>query len=705
VSKVKDYKIVWDKSQHQEFEEFLAKYDYGAYDVEATGVNVRKDKIIGLAFCGEPGVAMYYPLYYYNSKTGCLEAMQENLDKVKHFLEVIQKKDLLMWNGSYDGRITKNDLKVDLVNSILAEGQLLKHTLDEDSPSFALKETAIELQDKIGLDEQDVANQEQEELKESILKNGGSYIKTDKDFWKADTEVLGIYGCADVDLTLRICEYYNGKLEEEDLIDFFYDEEVMPLYREVTVPMEDHGVKIDMELILKTKQEVQKDMDRISESVLTQLQENVDAQRWYYERVMKCCEAKNSGNFAQKYVEYFNLDMPMSEKTGKYSITKKTKEALDSPYREFLLDGEFSHSKDDEFEIKELVYFSKLKEGEEPVNIFSKPQMAEIVFDYMNIKPLSRTKKGNPQFNEDMVNWLAEEGIAWAKPLRTFNKLNKIMGTYLDRFIDAQENGFYYFSYKQWGTISGRYGSDAQQLPRPMEDGQDEDIIVKYVNRIRAFFIAEEERVFIDSDYESLEPHVFAHVSGDDGLKDIFRNGHDFYSSIAIPAEGLYEYSPDKKADNYLGKMDKQKRQNAKEYALGVPYGMTDYALGMTLAIPTDEAQDIINGYLGRFKNLKLWMDRSKYKAVTEGYVQSEVGRVRHLGRVKEIYSIYKDSLLNWKVRKKLLKTMEKEEILALYRDYKNGVNNARNFQIHRWQDQLLIELQLQLPESLKEGA
>ena len=63
----KDYSIIWDSSQHQEFEEFLAQYDYGAYDVEATGVNVRKDVIIGFSFCGEPGVARYYPLYYSNS--------------------------------------------------------------------------------------------------------------------------------------------------------------------------------------------------------------------------------------------------------------------------------------------------------------------------------------------------------------------------------------------------------------------------------------------------------------------------------------------------------------------------------------------------------------------------------------------------------------------------------------------------------------
>ena len=28
------------------------------------------------------------------------------------------------------------------------------------------------------------------------------------------------------------------------------------------------------------------------------------------------------------------------------------------------------------------------------------------------------------------------------------------------------------------------------------------------------------DRKFIDSDYESLEPHIFAHISGDEGLRN-----------------------------------------------------------------------------------------------------------------------------------------------------------------------------------------
>ncbi len=127
----------------------------------------------------------------------------------------------------------------------------------------------------------------------------------------------------------------------------------------------------------------------------------------------------------------------------------------------------------------------------------------------------------------------------WASLLRDYNKLNKIKGTYIDRILDNQENGIFYPSFQQHKTVSGRYGSDLQQLPRPLEENQASEVVRKYNNEIRKLFIAGENYVFIDSDYESLEPHVFAHVSGDERLKDIFRSGCDFYSTIAIATEKL----------------------------------------------------------------------------------------------------------------------------------------------------------------------
>ena len=60
---------------------------------------------------------------------------------------------------------------IDFLENLIAEGMLLKHTIQEDG-SFALKEVAVMLQKKIGYDAEETANQEQIELKENIKKNG-----------------------------------------------------------------------------------------------------------------------------------------------------------------------------------------------------------------------------------------------------------------------------------------------------------------------------------------------------------------------------------------------------------------------------------------------------------------------------------------------------------------------------------------------------
>ena len=338
--------------------------------------------------------------------------------------------------------------------------------------------------------------------------------------------------------------------------------------------------------------------------------------------------------------------------------------------------------------------------------------MADLVFNFFHVEPLSYTNNKAPRFNDNMVDHLATLDFEWAKDLYVYNRLSKVKSSYFDRFLERHEGGYYYFSYKQHGTISGRYGSDAQQLPRPMEEGEDHPDVIYFSNTIRRFFISGEGRLFVDADYESLEPHVFAHVSGDEGLRDIFRKGHDFYSTIAIATEKLSGVSADKKADNYLGRVNKPLRQSAKAYSLGVPYGMSDYALGKNLDIETEDAAELINGYLGGFPDLKKWMDKSKYLAQTKGYVKSEAGRVRHLGKVKDLYAKHRDRLMDIKYRNKLMsqyrkrgltKDEAKDIVSNMYKDYKNGVNNARNFQIQSLSGSIVNRAAIKIQETFEE--
>jgi DNA polymerase I-like protein with 3'-5' exonuclease and polymerase domains len=663
----------------------IEDYDFHAFDTETTGLNTRKDTVIGMSYSGKVGEA-----YYIVRKTWCTEKNElirgVSEDVFVKALEMIAAKDLLMWNASYDCRIVNSNFKIDLKPSLAADVMLMKHTVDEDA-NFALKRTAIELQEFLGLNMEKAANEEQVAMKTNVLKNGGQWKLAQKDMYMADLEVMGPYACADADLTLRIGHYYLNKLREEELEDFFFDKEVMPLYREVTIPMEEHGLCLNLPQIEQAKIDIQVDIDMLENRVMQDFCATDEFYNWETDAAEKMYPAKSTGKFGQAFVEFMGIDLPRTP-SGKYSMSKKSLEGLEGAGVDAILNNCFDKIDPDTIlQIQKELYLSDEKNV---FNISSKKQLGEVVFGYMGIKPLAKTPTGKPKFDDDFIEYLGTLDLSWTRDLSNYNKLIKIRGTYINRFLDNHEDGYYYASFKQHGTISGRYGSDLQQLPRPKEEGELDEIVLKYNNIIRGFFVAGEGRKFIDDDYESLEPHVFAHVSGDDGLKDIFRKGHDFYSTIAIATEKMEGVSADKKADNYLGKVMKTVRQSAKAYCLGVPYGMTAFALGKTLEISTEEAEILIEGYLSGFPELRKWMIESEIQVQQHGWIRSEVGRVRHLPKVKALYAKHGAKLLDWKYRAKLIKRHTgrlgkeeaKKQVDSAYKDYKNGVNNAKNFQI-----------------------
>jgi DNA polymerase I-like protein with 3'-5' exonuclease and polymerase domains len=672
-----------------------------AVDTETTGLNPRKNKIIGWSISGDEGVGFYLPTLVFDYEKD--ELVLQTIDGTStetisiNLLKALKGKKLVFHNASFDVQFIKNYYGIDLLPDVWVDTGLLVHTVYEEGAfgygnPFGLKSIAIMNQEALGLNVEEAANQEQIELKESIKKNGGSVTKESFEIYKADLDILSKYASADTDLTLRICNLYLGKLRDEGLEKFFFEDEVMPIYREVTVPMEAYGVDLDVELIDKIHGEIVEDQKKNKDIVMKSLLELSEVKAWVVDTSSEAFPVSHKGNFAQRLVQRYSLPLPKSEKTGKYSLTTKNIEALeDSDVKQFLLTGDKSFLDEIESARISMSLWKETNDGDY-INIQSKKHLGEIVFKYMGIKPKvsgANTKSGRAKFDMSMVEELSKE-FPWAENLRVYNKLLKIKSTYVDRFRDRQEDGRYYFYFKQNGTVSGRYGSDAQQLPKPLEEGEDAPVIMKYVNIVRAFLTAGEGRKVIDADYESLEPHCFASVSGDAKLQEIFNNGWDFYSYVAIQTEKMNEQkdrfpngvSADKKADNYLKKLDVVARNKAKAYSLGVAYGMEAYALKMTLNVDQKTAEGLIKGYLDGFPGLAQWRENSRKSVKENGYIKNYLGRVRHLPRVKKIFEKFGERMMDWRFRKELEPQFGRDQVIKVYRDYRNGLNNCLNFQL-----------------------
>ena len=706
----KSYITVNNKETLKELQEHIEKSELVAYDTETDSLNPRKGSIIGFSVSGEIGKGYYMPIREW--KEDHLEELTIagfNADRVaQRVISMLLDKKLVMHNASFDIRFTKNFYGINLLPALYADTGLLVHTVREEGAfgfgnPFGLKSIAKMVQKDIGLNVEEEANEEQLELKASIKANGGSTSKENFEIFKADMEVLSKYAAADTDLTLRIYEYFLKLLKEENLEKFFFEDEVMPLYKEVTVPMEDHGVRVDVSLMEEVKAKILVDLKKYSELVTTSLLADPKIRIWVIERACEAYPPKNKGTFAQRLLELSNIELTKSDKTGKYVLNKATINMLpDGDLKSFLITGSTDFLTLDQ-KVRTSISLWKEDNDGQFFNIQSKDQLGKIAFDVLGLKPLSSTTKGKAQFDEDMIQSISDQ-FEWANYLRIYNKLTKIKSAYIDRFLDSSEDERFYPYFKQNGTVSGRYGSDLQQLPKPLEPGQDEDIIMEYTNIVRAFFICDDGYKLLDTDYASLEPRVFSTVAGDPGLKEIFNNDLDFYSHIAIKTEKLEGVSAHTKAPNFLKKVDPVKRQTAKSYSLGVPYGMSGYALAMSLKVSKEEGQRLVEGYLEGFPQLREWRENSRKFVKENGYIRNKVGRIRHLPQAKEIYDKWEDKLVDdWKFRKERERIDGVEEVTKQYKSYKNALNNCLNFQIQSYSASIVNRAALQINRKFKQ--
>jgi DNA polymerase-1 len=251
-------------------------------------------------------------------------------------------------------------------------------------------------------------------------------------------------------------------------------------------------------------------------------------------------------------------------------------------------------------------------------NVNSPAQLAEILFDKLNLQPNSRRGKAKARSTAvDVLEDLAAQHPLPAKIIE-YREIAKLKSTYVDALpkLIHPETGRLHTSFSQTGTATGRLSSsdpNLQNIPIRTELGRE----------IRAAFAAEKGNLLLSADYSQIELRIMAHFSKDPVLVDAFRNGEDIHARTAQEVFGIGPLA-----------QTAEHRRAAKAINFGIIYGLSPFGLAQQLGIEQKEAAKFINAYFTRYRGVKEYLDHILAETRETAAAKTLFGRIRPIPEI-----------------------------------------------------------------------
>ena len=251
-------------------------------------------------------------------------------------------------------------------------------------------------------------------------------------------------------------------------------------------------------------------------------------------------------------------------------------------------------------------------------NVNSPTQLAEILFDKLNLQPPFR--RGRGKVRSTAAEILEELSLQHALPAKIieYREVAKLKSTYVDALpkLIRPESGRLHTSFSQTVAATGRLSSsdpNLQNIPIRSELGR----------QIRAAFVAEPGNILVAADYSQIELRVMAHFSGDPVLVQAFSSGEDIH---ARTAQEVFGVGP-------MGQTAEHRRV-AKVINFGIIYGLSPFGLAQQLGIAQKEAAQFIAAYFARYRGVKDYLDRVLAETRQAGQVRTLFGRIRPIPEI-----------------------------------------------------------------------
>ena len=250
-------------------------------------------------------------------------------------------------------------------------------------------------------------------------------------------------------------------------------------------------------------------------------------------------------------------------------------------------------------------------------NIKSTQQLAEVLFDRLNLQPARKTRA---KVRSTAAEILEELALVHELPKKVLEhrELAKLKATYADALprLIHPATGRLHTRFSQTGAVTGRLSSsnpNLQNIPIRTELGRE----------IRAAFIASSGHQLLSADYSQIELRILAHLSDDPVLIDAFRRGEDIHSRTAQEVFGVAPLL-----------QTREHRRVAKVINFGVIYGLSPFGLAQNLGIDTKEAATFIATYFERYSGVKKFLDRQIAETRKSGFTTTMFGRTRPIPEI-----------------------------------------------------------------------
>lgn len=169
--------------------------------------------------------------------------------------------------------------------------------------------------------------------------------------------------------------------------------------------------------------------------------------------------------------------------------------------------------------------FGKVKQAASWALSLSKPNHLRVLFfDVMGLEPVSKTKEGTPSVDKALVAQYKDKNPI-VEAYGDYTKLSKLLGTYAKGWYrklrsnrDSVEDSHLRPDYSSFDVATGRLASKNPSLQTIPSRG-------KLVKIIKRMFIAPKGKLLIRYDYSAHEVRVWSYAGGDMVLANIFRVG------------------------------------------------------------------------------------------------------------------------------------------------------------------------------------